>query len=1015
MDSSPFHPDELMQHRDALRRMARGIIGETESAEDVVQSTFLSALESPRRSPDSLRAWLMRILRSRAVDVLRSRSRRQDAERLLIRESRASNEELDQHLDGASEVVEAVRDLGDSYRRVILLRYFEDLPPREIAKRLDLPLASVKTQLARALEKLRERMARSHDGDRNALALVLAPLARSTPAHTVATPPIAWEGIIMLKKLSWVAAALLVTLATWYLIEGRAAEPLDETEVSAETAISIPKEVPSNPVEDPHATLRSAVSTEEEPEEIEPTRGALVIRALWSDGTPAAGLGFRIQSVDDPLVGRSTRGVVTDSEGLARVQGLAAGVVLLESDRVQPNPGQSVTAEVVAGEERTLVFKQAAGVAVQGTVVDEQGRPVAAAGIWLANAHRDWRGGRVVSVSDVDGSFDLRGVGPEQSVGAIASGFQPSKLVDLDLLDANENPRIVRLQLRDGGAALAGLVLDSAGEAVHGARVAVGLCGPYDSTRPDGSTIEKWTPRVLETDKNGAYEFSGLAIGLVRLTVLSDGFAEHREDVELTAGSMHTADVWLDRGVRVHGVVRTEDGKPIAGAIVLALDKPFVHPVPTQGPFEVAGAFHCPAVRSDAQGAFVLPPVPAGEVHLYASKGAHFWSGSTIWDGKQAAFVGATQETLQAVAGNKLEWNPVLRVGPSIHGRVTYADGSPMVWVSVTALDEATGERFQDSSTDHDGSFSIPGLRDVPYTLSVWNDEAPADAEPLREARVWPGDERVELVASWSRSRAAVGTIEGRWRDSAGRLSSATAPVFLLEDDPLTGWEHAVLDGDRFRFDHVSAGRYRVRVMSEDDPVQSWEWFDLAAGQVLDLGVLETEPGGTLHVELERSDATRNTVFELRVVGPELYYPTTRQVEAGVDSVTIEGLAPGSYQLRFARKGIAPRPLDIQIEANQVLEVTKAVEEGVRIPLAVSNSGGHDWGELSLTVREGDELHEEMSFSSRRLTLPYTLSVSLPLGRFDVVARTDTGLFARQSIEVRSLTEPATAVQLELK
>ena len=285
-----------------------------------------------------------------------------------------------------------------------------------------------------------------------------------------------------------------------------------------------------------------------------------------------------------------------------------------------------------------------------------------------------------------------------------------------------------------------------------------------------------------------------------------------------------------------------------------------------------------------------------------------------------------------------------------------------MVWVIVSALDEETGERFMDDGTDKDGQFSISGLRDTPYTLHVRNSEAPPEAEPVQREHVWPSDSPLDLVAAWSRSRQPRGTIEGRWRDTAGRIADATPPVFLLEDEALTGWEHAQLDGDRLRFDHIAAGRYRVRALSEDDPIHTWDWFELAPGETLDLGLLETEPGGTLLVHLDRSDAARIAQFDLMVVAPTRYFPFRRQVEAGVDSIRIEELSAGSYQLRLAGKGISNRPLEIVIVAHEVLEVTKVAEEGVWIPLELSNPSGLDWAELTLTARAGDETVEQYSF-----------------------------------------------------
>src|SRR6185295_7253069 len=68
-------------------------------------------------------------------------------------------------------LVLAVMQLDEPYRSTVLLRWFEDLPPREVAARLGVPVETVRTRLKRAHEALRGRL-----GGAGACALVLAPL-----------------------------------------------------------------------------------------------------------------------------------------------------------------------------------------------------------------------------------------------------------------------------------------------------------------------------------------------------------------------------------------------------------------------------------------------------------------------------------------------------------------------------------------------------------------------------------------------------------------------------------------------------------------------------------------------------------------------------------------------------------------------------------------------------------------------------------------------------------------------
>ena len=48
--------DELFEHNEFLRALARGLVGDTDRAEDLVQDAYVLALERPPREPTSLRA-----------------------------------------------------------------------------------------------------------------------------------------------------------------------------------------------------------------------------------------------------------------------------------------------------------------------------------------------------------------------------------------------------------------------------------------------------------------------------------------------------------------------------------------------------------------------------------------------------------------------------------------------------------------------------------------------------------------------------------------------------------------------------------------------------------------------------------------------------------------------------------------------------------------------------------------------------------------------------------------------
>ncbi|MEW6744902.1 MAG: sigma factor [Planctomycetota bacterium] len=72
----PSDIDSLLRHASWLRALARSLLMDAERAEDVVQQTWLVALEHPPRSHRNLRAWLGAIARNILRQDARSEKRR---------------------------------------------------------------------------------------------------------------------------------------------------------------------------------------------------------------------------------------------------------------------------------------------------------------------------------------------------------------------------------------------------------------------------------------------------------------------------------------------------------------------------------------------------------------------------------------------------------------------------------------------------------------------------------------------------------------------------------------------------------------------------------------------------------------------------------------------------------------------------------------------------------------------------------------------------------------------------
>ncbi|MBC8328309.1 MAG: sigma-70 family RNA polymerase sigma factor, partial [Planctomycetes bacterium] len=213
--------------------MARALVGE-DRADDLAQQTMLRALEQPPRRGGDPRPWLGRVMRNLAWSDHRAEGRRRRRE-ARVGEAPADVPATPEALLARSEahrlLVEDLLALEEPVRHLLILRYFEDLPPAQIARRLDLPPGTVRAQLSRGLDRLRARYRRRHGEDGfHSLLLLAAPPAGG--ALSGANLP----STVVLMSTSTKALAVFLALAVsaWLLrpvLIGSASDP--EAEVHA--------------------------------------------------------------------------------------------------------------------------------------------------------------------------------------------------------------------------------------------------------------------------------------------------------------------------------------------------------------------------------------------------------------------------------------------------------------------------------------------------------------------------------------------------------------------------------------------------------------------------------------------------------------------------------------------------------------------------------------------------------------------------------------------------------------
>src|SRR5262245_32690612 len=129
--------EKLLEHAAWIRALARRLVRDPAAADDAVQRTWLAALEHPPGEGTPIRRWLAAVLRNSVRQEKRSEERR--AARLPLAARPDAQPPASDVVERAAiqrELVEAVMDLEEPYRTTILLRFFDGLPPRAIAKRM---------------------------------------------------------------------------------------------------------------------------------------------------------------------------------------------------------------------------------------------------------------------------------------------------------------------------------------------------------------------------------------------------------------------------------------------------------------------------------------------------------------------------------------------------------------------------------------------------------------------------------------------------------------------------------------------------------------------------------------------------------------------------------------------------------------------------------------------------------------------------------------------------------------
>ena len=202
--------EALIEHEGFVRSLAKSLVSDHALADDLAQDTWVAALRRPPTGRGAVRGWLARVMRNQLRNRLRGDARRYDRETVVARdEIDDRTRTLQDRLGTQQLVVEAVLALPQKLRSVVLLHFYDGISLAEIARRRGVPAATVRSQLKRALDQMRERLDEIHSGGRESWSALLLAFDRD---ESLALSAAAGSGVGIGIGIGAIALAVLAVV-----------------------------------------------------------------------------------------------------------------------------------------------------------------------------------------------------------------------------------------------------------------------------------------------------------------------------------------------------------------------------------------------------------------------------------------------------------------------------------------------------------------------------------------------------------------------------------------------------------------------------------------------------------------------------------------------------------------------------------------------------------------------------------------------------------------------------------
>jgi len=780
-----------------LLRLARHLAHDVHQAEDLVQATFLTAMQSPSsyEAGRPVLPWLCGILANHARSQRRQDKKKPEPARLR------QDDVKDVHSEALAgelrdEVREAIAQLPEIYRPVLRLWLEHGLEAHEIATTLERPAGTVRAQVTRGMDQLRRILPAGLAGataiavstGQGLAAVRQKVLAGCTGTSSGLGSTLVLGGLLMLHhKLTAALAALFLGLLAWFAWPAPETSPellaANKTTSPDVATVATGNAASGTTTGADHNTREAAPATPPTNKAPPAQPSATVVIVALRDKTtgeplPNYSVALRSRSAVQEYY-NLVNYQKTDDRGEVHFEDAAPGETWIEVGRI--GHVAVVTANANETTRREIELEDTGSIV--GTVRDQNGQPVAAASVLVMNNSVRPPS---LTTTDLSGRFVIRHA-KSLTIQARHQGHTPSLATPVKATAGGKTE--LTLTLGKAGRAIRGIVRQHSGVALPNASVAIMPTSarklhPYD--RDKAKQMALW----LRTDGDGRFETTEIASDeyLVFAVPRERGLTPTSKTVDTRVADGFVELLLLEPATVTGKLV--DAGKPLAGVQIIAFPE---QPVQDVGYLLNLAGMRTATTSTD--GTFEIVGVIPGKLSLRATRGIQV----------------LTETRTELQAGQTFDWQPSFAANQKLKLHVRCEAKLPfLLFAMVYAGGNGTAPSMAPVNKNGNAVVDVPASKSLQVKFVVMKGGRNIFCLASFD-NVQPSTEK--LTFDLLPEQLPVGSIKGRLIDDVqAPVAAATLSVMRMDKPALFIVHEVTTNADgTFALGPLPAGTYALR------------------------------------------------------------------------------------------------------------------------------------------------------------------------------------------------------------